>query len=171
LTTAEKHRFVTCYALKFQSNAETQNHPKKRNEVSFKGLESKRRDNARIGAETQSHVLKLLLAHGNDMDSAIAYVKQDMSDIMLDKVDLIKYNISKGLSKADEDYNAKQPHVELKKRIEARASWTGEIVPQTGDRVPYVMIAGKGKACELAEDPLYAQRNGVPINRHYYIYI
>ena len=51
------------------------------------------------------------------------------------------------------------------------------MVPQTGDRVPFIIKAGTGKkgqknaskGFELSEDPVYAQENGVPINTTYYI--
>ncbi len=56
----------------------------------------------------------------------------------------------------------KQPHTELKKRIADRAKNTGEIVPETGDRVPYIIRAGmlKQKISELSEDPIIAERQG-----------
>lgn len=139
-----------------------------------KGLESKRRDNAKIGSETQWKCLELLLKK-RDMDAAAQHVKQVISDILMDRVDMSKYVITKGLSKTDEQYRlggSKQQHTELKKRIAARAHRTGEVVPDTGDRVPFIIrAAGKGeKACDLSEDPIYAQKNAVPINTTYYIY-
>lgn len=47
------------------------------------------------------------------------------------------------------------------------------MVPETGDRVPYIMLAdaakNTAKACELSEDPLYALKTGAPIDTDYYI--
>jgi DNA polymerase delta subunit 1 len=141
--------------------------------LSFKGLESKRRDNAPIGSETQAHVLKLILKEG-DVEAAVKYVQGRIADILLDRVDMSKFVISKGLSKTDAQYKAggmKQQHTELKKRIAARARYTGEVVPETGDRVPFVMLAGAegAKSCELSEDPRHALLMGLPIDTRYYI--
>lgn len=147
--------------------------------VSAKGLETVRRDNAPIGSETQGTCLKHILKDGN-VAAAEEHVKQVISDIMMDRVDMSKFVITKGLSKTAKQYEAggtKQQHVELAKRIAKRARTTGEMIPDTGDRVPYVMTSGVGrkggknttKSCELAEDPLYAQQNGVPIDRNYYV--
>lgn len=138
-----------------------------------KGLESKRRDNAKIGSETQTKVLTLILRQG-DIAGAQAVVEQAIADLLNDRVDMSKLIITKGLSKTDAQYaqgGTKQQHTELKKRIEARAHVTGEVVPQTGDRVPFVMTAGlkNSKACELSEHPIYAQKNRIPIDKQYYI--
>lgn len=138
-----------------------------------KGLESKRRDNAKIGSETQTKVLELILRHG-DVAGAQRVVEDAIRQLLNDEVDMSKLIITKGLSKTDEQYEqggTKQQHTELKKRIAARSHITGEVVPQTGDRVPFVMTAGAtgAKSCELAEHPVYAQRNKVPIDKTYYI--
>lgn len=141
--------------------------------VNSKGLQSKRRDNALIGSETQKHCLKLVLKDRNTQ-GAIEYVQKVIASVLRDEVDLSKFVISKGLSKTDEEYKkggTKQLHTELKKRMAARAKKTGEIVPETGDRVPFIMrAASKGeKSCDCSEDPLYAQKNRIPIDKDYYI--
>lgn len=148
--------------------------------TAFKGLESKRRDNAPIGGGTQARVLEIIL-HEQDVAKAESYVKETIRSLLMAEVDMSQLVITKGLSKSEEQYargGTKQQHVELRKRIQLRALETGEMVPETGDRVPYVMIRGtankKGKnaskASELSEDPLYAMRNGIPIDTDYYIY-
>lgn len=152
----------------------------KRGKVSVKGLEGKRRDNALIGSDTQNAVIKILLKEG-DVEKAENYVKQVISDLLQDKIDLSKLIISKGLSKTEEQYargGAKLQHVELQKRMRARSKYTGEAVPETGDRVPYIVKADTAtqtksrqeKSSELSEDPIYAQKHGVPINTDYYIH-
>jgi pentatricopeptide repeat protein len=152
----------------------------KRGKVSIKGLEGKRRDNAPIGSDTQNAVIKILLKEG-DVEKAEALVKGVIADLLQDKIDMSKLIISKGLSKTEEQYlkgGTKQQHVELQRRMRKRARFTGEAVPETGDRVPFIMKADtatvtasrKEKASELSEDPLYAQKHGVPINMEYYIH-
>lgn len=141
----------------------------------FKGLESKRRDNAPIGGGTQGRVLEILLWEA-DVDEAERYVISVIEDLLMNRIDMSQLVITKGLSKTMEQYEkggTKQQHVELTKRIEARALRTGESTPQTGDRVPYIMISDTAKkvskACELAEDPLFALKTGAPIDTNYYI--
>lgn len=152
----------------------------KRGKVSIKGLEGKRRDNAPIGSDTQNAVIKILLKEG-DVEKAEALVKGVIADLLQDKIDMSKLIISKGLSKTEEQYlkgGTKQQHVELQRRMRKRARFTGEAVPETGDRVPFIMKADtatktasrKEKASELSEDPLYAQKHGVPISTEYYIH-
>lgn len=138
-----------------------------------KGLESKRRDNAKIGSELQANVLKLVL-RDVDIEEAQRATERAIESVLLQKVDMSKLIITKGLSKTDEQYamgGTKQQHTELKKRMAARSHLTGEVVPQTGDRVPFVMTAGssKAKACELSENPVYVQKNNIPIDTNYYI--
>ncbi|MBX9637227.1 MAG: hypothetical protein K2Q45_06720 [Nitrosomonas sp.] len=152
----------------------------KRGKLSVKGLEGKRRDNAPIGSDTQNAVIKILLKEGN-VEKAEELVRQVISDLLTDKVDMSKLIISKGLSKTEEQYlksGSKQQHVELQRRMRKRSRFTGEAVPETGDRVPFIIKADtatqtasrKEKASELSEDPIYAQKEGVPINKEYYIH-
>jgi DNA polymerase delta subunit 1 len=145
----------------------------KKAKLSCKGLQSKRRDNALIGSETQYAALKLILKDGN-VQGAVDYVKERISDVLMDRVDLSKYVISKGLSKTDAEYKkggTVQLHTALKERMAARAKTTGELVPETGDRVPFIMRARSKdeKSSDCSEDPLYAQKNRVPIDKTYYI--
>jgi DNA polymerase delta subunit 1 len=142
----------------------------------------KRRDNAPIGSDTQNELVKILLKDGKwgspvqaTIQKAEEYVKSVIMDLFMNRTDMSKLVITKGLSKTDEQYargGTKQPHVELKKRINRRKDKTGEQEPETGDRVGYVMTSqGVGaKACEKAEDPMFALKNGVPIDVNYYIH-
>lgn len=145
----------------------------KRAKISSKGLQSKRRDNALIGSENQGACLKTILKEGN-IQGATDIVKKNVSDVLMDRVDLSKFVISKGLSKTDAEYKkggTKQLHTALKERMTARAKTTGELVPETGDRVPFIMRARykKEQSSECSEDPLYAQKNRIPIDKTYYI--
>jgi DNA polymerase delta subunit 1 len=151
-----------------------------RGKVSVKGLEGKRRDNAPIGRETQNAIIKILLKEG-DPERAAAYVRGAIADLLMGRVDLSKLVITKGLAKTKEQYakgGTHQPQVEVQEKIRKRAHETGEEVPETGDRIPYIRLSsvakktGKGssKAYELVEDPLYAQRTGAPIDTDYYVH-
>lgn len=141
-------------------------------EVVAKGLEHKRRDNAMIGSKLQGGCLTDILKN-RDVDAAVEQVKRAISNVLTNNVDMSMYVLSKGLSKTDKQYEesgSMPAHYTLKQKIEHRSGRTGESVPQTGDRVAYVVTAGKDQARYLAEDPVYVLANGIPINTDYYIY-
>ena len=94
------------------------------------------------------------------------YVKNTISDLLQNKVDMSKLVITKALSK--EDYSAKQAHVELAERMRKRDAGSA---PTLGDRVAYVIIkaAGGSKNYEKSEDPIYVLENNLPIDTKYYL--
>lgn len=65
------------------------------------------------------------------------YVKQTISDLLQNKVDLSQLVITKALAK--QEYAAKQAHVELASRMKKRDAGSA---PSLGDRVAYVIIKG-----------------------------
>ena len=148
--------------------------------ISVKGLEGKRRDNALINSGTQNKIIHMLLVE-NDLPKIEAFIESRIRDLLMDRVDISELVITKGLAKTAEQYakgGSKQQHVELQKKMRKRARYTGEVVPETGDRVPYIVRASTNasktsklaeKACDLSEHPLFAQKNHVPINTDYYI--
>jgi len=146
----------------------------KRAAVVVKGLEGTRRDNAPIGSDTQNEVIDILLREG-DETKAEAHVISVITDLLMNRVDMSKLVITKGLSKTTEQYEkggTKQQHVELQKRMRKRSKFTGEAVPETGDRVPFVMIDDgdkNSKACSRSEDPKYALEHGLTIDTNYYL--
>ncbi len=144
-------------------------------ERSETGLENVRRDNALIGSETLDTVAEMIIVEGDyKAERAIKYIHERIQALLLGRIEISKLIISKNLSKSFEHYeksNVKQPHVELAKKIAARAHNTGEQLYYTGDRVPYVMLANVkgGKSSECTEDPLFAMKNRLPIDFRYYI--
>ncbi|RLM70109.1 DNA polymerase delta catalytic subunit [Panicum miliaceum] len=102
------------------------------------------------------------------MDAKVQYVKNTISDLLMNRVDLSLLVITKGLTKTGEDYAVKAAHVELAERMRKRDPATA---PTVGDRVPYVIIkAAKGaKAYEKSEDPIYVLDNNIPIDPQYYL--
>lgn len=146
----------------------------KRAKLHMKGLEAARRDNAKVGSTTQRKVADTLLRTG-DVEQAEQIVKDVLAQLNRGRVDLSQLVITKGLSKTAEQYargGTKQPHVALQEKMRHRAHVTGEMVPSTGDRVPYVMICGpkNAKAWERVEHPVYAQKHRIPIDIGYYIH-
>lgn len=143
--------------------------------MSSSGMETVRRDNAKIASGTMEVCLdNIIMNHDYDATESIAYVHQILRDLLTGKTPMSQLIISKGLSKSKQHYEdsaMRQVHSELAKRIEARSHVTGEEPYHTGDRVKFVMVQGasKSKAFERSEDPLYALRNRIPIDVEYYI--
>jgi DNA polymerase delta subunit 1 len=142
-----------------------------------KGLETVRRDNCALVREViQTSLDKILI--NQDVQGAIDYVKNQISDLLQNKMDISRLVITKSLNKGaeyalglggkKEDYKVKQAHVELAARMKKRDAGSA---PQMGDRVPYVIITGiKGAAnFEKAEDPIYVLENNIPIDCKWYL--
>src|SRR3569833_631288 len=79
-----------------------------------------------------------------------------------------KLVITKALTKEEDDYSAKQAHVQLAQRMKKRDLGSA---PSLGDRVAYVMVKGAtgSKNFERSEDPIYVLENNVPIDTKYYL--
>lgn len=130
-----------------------------------KGIETVRRDNSPLVARLLNASLEKLLID-KDPDGAVEYVKQTISDLLCNRIDISQLVITKELSKSD--YAAKQAHVELANKMRKRDPGTA---PKLGDRVPFVITAAaKGTpAYAKAEDPIYVLENSVPIDSKYYL--
>ncbi|KAF3939318.1 hypothetical protein ABW19_dt0202396 [Dactylella cylindrospora] len=139
--------------------------PVKFDKMDTKGIETVRRDNCRLVQTVIETVLKKILID-QDEDGAQAYVKDIISDLLQNKIDMSNLVITKALSK--EEYAAKQAHVELAERMRKRDAGSA---PTLGDRVAYVIIKGAGgaKNYEKSEDPIYVLEHNVPIDTKYYL--
>lgn len=139
--------------------------PDKYDKMDTKGIETVRRDNCRLVQTLIDTCLRKMLID-RDVQGAEDFVKQTISDLLQNKVDMSQLVISKQLAKAD--YAAKQAHVELAEKMRKRDPGSA---PALGDRVPFVIVKGvKGAAAyERSEDPLYVLEHGVPIDSRYYL--
>lgn len=91
--------------------------PNKYDKMDTKGIETVRRDNCRLVSTVIETVLKTILID-QDEDGAQSYVKNTISDLLQNKIDMSNLVITKALSK--EKYAAKQAHVELAERMRKR---------------------------------------------------
>uniref|UniRef100_A0A0D3HJ21 DNA polymerase n=1 Tax=Oryza barthii TaxID=65489 RepID=A0A0D3HJ21_9ORYZ len=141
--------------------------PEKFDKMDTKGIETVRRDNCLLVKNLVTECLHKILVD-RDVPGAVQYVKNTISDLLMNRVDLSLLVITKGLTKTGEDYAVKAAHVELAERMRKRDAATA---PTVGDRVPYVIIkAAKGaKAYERSEDPIYVLDNNIPIDPQYYL--
>lgn len=139
----------------------------KHTKLDAKGIQMVRRDNSPLVRNALSTALRLMLID-RDPRKAEEYVRTLVSDVFAGHVDISMFIISKSLAKKQDEYGAKQAHVELAERMRRRDPATA---PRIGDRVPYVIVKGpKGaKISDRSEDPLYALENNIPIDAEYYI--
>ncbi|RAH67704.1 DNA-directed DNA polymerase delta POL3 [Aspergillus aculeatinus CBS 121060] len=139
--------------------------PKKYDKMDTKGIETVRRDNCLLVQNVIETVLHKILID-RDIDGAQDYVKDTISDLLQNKIDMSKLVITKALSK--DAYTAKQAHVELAERMRKRDAGSA---PTLGDRVAYVIVKGAGgsKNYERSEDPIYVLENNIPIDTKYYL--
>ncbi|CAK7354808.1 unnamed protein product [Dovyalis caffra] len=124
----------------------------------------------KLGREAAEYIsktfMKILIER--DVPGAVQFVKNTISDLLMNRMDLSLLVITKGLTKTGDDYEVKAAHVELAERMRKRDAATA---PNVGDRVPYVIIkAIKGaKAFEKSEDPIFVLENNIPIDPQYYL--
>ena len=149
--------------------------PDKFDKLDAKGIELVRRDNCKLTPNTMQKVLDYLMVE-KDLDKAKQCVKDAVGKILRNEVDISELVISKSLSKPPDDYTkpgskrkyASIAHVALAQRL---AEKDPSSAPQSGDRVPYVMVQASKhvQQCERAEDPEYALLHKLPIDQQYYI--
>jgi DNA polymerase delta subunit 1 len=141
--------------------------PDKFDKLDAKGIESVRRDNCRLVKNVIDTCLDQFLIERN-VEAAITYVKNIISDLLQNKIDLSLLVITKALSKEGKEYKSKQAHVELVERMKKRDSQTA---PSLGDRIPYVIIRAQKNAqtFKKSEDPLFVLENNIPIDTQYYL--
>lgn len=139
--------------------------PDKWDKMDTKGIETVRRDNCRLVQVVIETVLRKILVD-RDVEGASTYVKDTISSLLQNKVDLSMLVITKALAK--NSYDAKQAHVELAERMRKRDAGSA---PALGDRVAYVMVKGAAgsKNYEKSEDPLFVLEHNVPIDTKYYL--
>lgn len=130
-----------------------------------KGVEVVRRDNCKFAKEVYTSVMNALI---EDMSSekACADLKRHLLELETNAVDNEKFVLSKLMKKVYK--NQDLPHLQVCKLMRLRNPGSE---PRTGDRVPFVYVV-KDIACkafEKAEDPEYARRQSLPIDRLHYL--
>jgi DNA polymerase delta subunit 1 len=142
--------------------------PDKPDYMDKKGVESVRRDNCPLVKEVVDGSLRRILLERSP-DSAIAFVKGLIAELLQNKMDISMLVITKGLTKSADEYKGGvQAHVALAERMRKRDPGSA---PHVGDRVPFVIVQGpKGaRAADKCEDPLYVLEHGLPLDANYYL--
>lgn len=137
--------------------------------IKVKGMETVRRDWCELTSKTLNHVLELVLKEGN-VGAAVSYVREVVDrvrniDVRNDKEIIDDLTMTRMFSKNASRYKNRQPHLTVVEKIEER---TGS-PPAVGERIPFVIIAGKDLFVSRAEDPEYVREHNIPIDVDYYI--
>ncbi|RLG23654.1 DNA polymerase elongation subunit [Methanosarcinales archaeon] len=137
--------------------------------IKVKGMETVRRDWCELASNTLNDVLELVLKKGS-IDEAAETVRDAINtirtlDISQSPDDLSKLILTRRYTKKTETYRNKQPHITVVEKIKKRNG----TVPNIGDRIPFVIIAGSGLLVTRAEQPEYVIANNLPIDTNYYI--
>jgi DNA polymerase delta subunit 1 len=129
--------------------------------IDVKGLQVVRRDSCPYVRDTLKQLLNMVL-ESDDPKPAVNFAKQCAKDLKGGLVSIEKLMLSKQLAS---DYKVKMPHVEVRDKIRARAPGSE---PQQGDRVQFVIVEGRGRMYEKAEDPEWVKTNNLKIDYEYY---
>jgi len=104
------------------------------------------------------------------VEAAVAHVREVVDrvrniDVRKDKDIIDDLTMTRMFSKNASRYKNKQPHLTVVEKIEER---TGA-PPAVGERIPFVITAGRDLFVNRAEDPEYVREHNVPIDVDYYI--
>ncbi len=130
----------------------------------MKGIETVRRDWCDATTKTLFEVLNILLKE-QDTKKAFNFVKEYLSKLERNEIQIEDFVITKSISKSLSSYKGMQPHIELVKKMKKR---NGE-APGVGDRVSFVIVKGMQLLSERSEDPEYVKAKRIPIDSKYYV--
>lgn len=144
--------------------------PDKPDYIDNKGIETKRRDNAKIVKRVLDGVLDRLLRH-RDKEGAAKLIREAVREIEEHRVDYGDLIISKTLRKPAEQYEPahRGAHAWLALKIAKRDP---SLAPPVNSRIPYIIVEGNlktTKKTQLGEDPVYAIENGLLPNVKFYV--
>ena len=145
--------------------------PEKWDKLDAKGIETVRRDNCRLVRILVDTCLKKMLIDRSPED-AVEYVKNTLSALLQNQIDISLLVITKALGKKSEGtkggYKTRAAHVELAERMAKRDPGSA---PKVGDRVPYVIIQKEknAQAYMKSEDPIYVLENNLVIDVDWYL--
>ena len=140
--------------------------PKFKINMEIKGLKTQRRDYEPFVKNIVEMTLDAMVRQ-NDMSLLLTKVMPCLENVLHHRH--LKYTdfiLSQSL-KADYK-NPNLPQVRVVEKLKER----GAEYPKPGDRVPYVFVKNSSKnsaAAEKAEDPGFAERNGLVLDTHYYL--
>jgi DNA polymerase, archaea type len=125
------------------------------------GLEVIRGDWAQVAKKVQEHVLEIILKEQSSK-KAVDYVHSVINELRQRKTQLRDLVIWKTLTKPPAQYAIRAPHVEAAKMLKEKG-WN----LTSGDKVGYVILAGKGRFYSRVKPYVFAKPEEVDVD--YYI--
>jgi DNA polymerase I len=140
-----------------------------KDKIKVKGLETVRRDWCELTSNMLNRVLEYVLKEGN-VEKAVEHVKSTVDrvrnlDVTRDSDIIDDLILTKTFSKSPSSYKNKQPHLTVVEKIEQRTGMR----PSIGERIPFVIVAGKDLFVNRAEDPEYVRQHNIALDVDYYI--
>lgn len=145
--------------------------PDKPDKLDAKGFKHIKRDTCQLVARTGKELTDRLMMK-RDVVGAVNYLLDVLEQIHNDTLPLEDYIITVMLSRHMDLYTDMVPaHVELARRLRDRDS---NNAPLSGDRIPFVAVDiddpnFQKKLSERIEDPVWATKHGMKLDRHWYI--
>jgi len=133
--------------------------------IDTKGIETVRREWCDLVGEVVEKVINMLLKQP-DVNLVVNYVRDILQKLKHGQIPIEKLVMTRTLSKPPKQYKAKQPHAYLALKLAKRSPGSA---PTIGERIPFVIVKGRGLIAERAEDPKYVQENKLEIDANYYI--
>jgi DNA polymerase delta subunit 1 len=133
--------------------------------IDVKGLQLVRRDNTLHVREVSKELLDVIL-ESNDTEGPKKLARFRANELLDGQVPMEKLILSQQLGEKYKNENL--AHVKVRDKMKERQPGSE---PQSGDRVPYVLLKtedSKAKAYEKAEDPKFTKDNNLEIDYHYY---
>ena len=139
--------------------------PTKAPKMDAKGIEIVRRDKIAILRNTLKDILYLCLQQ-RDYERAFGLLDEMVRKFVTGSITVDDVVTSKSLKSAYK--SEKQPQLIVVRKMVKRKAFG---VPRVGDRVPYVILenASEPNMSLRAEHPEYANRNGLKLDRLYYL--
>lgn len=152
-------------------------HPDKAPKIDAKGVEVVRRDNSLFLRETYSEcVAQMMPLEGvpltpeQVLKTLRNVVSAALTRLETDGVELSKFIISKSLKQHYANPESTGTVIlanKIRQRIRDGLMVRDE--PRAGDRLPFVVIEGKGKLCDRMEDPEWVKTKQIKIDKEYYV--
>ena len=133
--------------------------------IDVKGLQLVRRDNIPYVREVSREILDIILDSNNTAPAKELAHKRAV-ELLDGKVTMDKLTLSQKLAESYKNENL--AHVRVRDKMREREPGSE---PQSGDRVPYVLVKAAKKTAtqgERAEDPKWVEKHKLPLDYDYY---
>ena len=134
--------------------------------IDVKGLQVVRRDNCGLVREVSQEVMDILM-YQRSFEVALEHARKRVLDVLNERIPWESMVVTKAL-RGNYKNPRSLPHWQVSEKRKARGETIG-----SGERIPYVFVRdplkSDGLVAERAEDPVFAQAHGLPLDTLYYV--